>query len=59
MIGARSSSLVFAGRNLFTSTDYTGLNPEGTADGQTQIYQVDLFTLPAPRTFSLRFDAQW
>lgn len=59
MIGARSSSLVFAGRNLFTSTDYTGLNPEGTADGQTQIYQVDLFTLPNPRTFSLRFDARW
>jgi hypothetical protein len=59
MIGARSSSLVFAGRNLFTSTDYTGLNPEGTADGQTQIYQVDLFTLPTPRTFSLRFDARW
>jgi TonB-dependent starch-binding outer membrane protein SusC len=59
MIGARSSSLVFAGRNLFTSTDYTGLNPEGTADGQTRIYQVDLFTLPTPRTFSLRFDARW
>ena len=44
---------------IFTSTDYTGLNPEGTADGQTQIYQVDLFTLPTPRTFSLRFDARW
>ena len=59
MFGARSSSLVLAGRNLLTSTDYTGLNPEGATDGQTQIWQMDLFTLPPPRTLSLRFDARW
>jgi hypothetical protein len=58
-IGARSSSLVLAGRNLLTRTDYTGVNPEGATDGQTQIFQMDLFTLPLPRTFSLRFDARW
>ena len=58
-IGARSSSVVLAGRNLFTSTDYTGLDPEGAYLGQTRINQEDLFTLPLPRTVSLRLDLGW
>ena len=58
-IGARSSSVVLAGRNLFTSTDYTGLDPEGAYLGQTRIAQEDLFTLPLPRTVSLRLDVSW
>jgi hypothetical protein len=58
-IGARSSSVVLAGRNLLTSTDYTGLDPEGAYLGQTLIPQQDLFTLPLPRTVSLRLDLGW
>ena len=58
-IGARSSSLVLGGRNLFTSTDYTGLDPEGAYLGQTRIPQEDLFTLPLPRSISLRLDLGW
>jgi hypothetical protein len=58
-LGARSSSVVLAGRNLFTSTDYTGLDPEGAYLGQTRIPQQDLFTLPLPRTVSLRLDVGW
>ena len=58
-IGARSSSVVIAGRNLFRSTDYTGLDPEGAGTGQTQIAQADVFTLPLPATLSLRLDVGW
>jgi hypothetical protein len=58
-IGARSSSVVLAGRNLLTSTDYTGLDPEGAYLGQTLLPQQDLFTLPLPRTVSLRLDLGW
>jgi len=58
-VGARSSSVVLAGRNLLTSTDYTGLDPEGAYLGQTLIPQQDLFTLPLPRTVSLRLDLGW
>ena len=58
-IGARSSSLVVVGRNLLTSTNYTGLDPEGAYLGQTMIPQQDLFTLPLPRTVSLRLDVGW
>jgi hypothetical protein len=58
-IGARSSSVVVAGRNLFTSTGYTGLNPEGAYLGQTPIAQQDVLTLPVPATISLRLDVAW
>ena len=58
-IGAHSSSVVVAGRNLFTSTGYTGLNPAGGYLGQTQIAQQDVFTLPLPATVSLRLDVGW
>jgi hypothetical protein len=58
-VGAHSSSVVFAGRNLFRSTDYTGLDPEGAGTGQTQIAQADVFTLPLPATLSLRLDVAW
>ena len=57
--GAHSSSVVVAGRNLFTSTGYTGLSPEGGYLGQTQIAQQDVFTLPLPATVSLRPDVGW
>jgi hypothetical protein len=58
-IGAHSSSVVIAGRNLFRSTEYTGLDPEGAGSGQTQIAQADVFTLPLPATISLRLDVGW
>jgi TonB-dependent starch-binding outer membrane protein SusC len=58
-IGARTSSVTLSGRNLLTRTDYTGLDPEVTFTGQTRIDQAELFTLPLPRTFSLRLDARW
>jgi hypothetical protein len=58
-IGARSSTLVLAGRNLFLHTKYTGLDPEASYTGQSGVGQVDLFTLPLPRTLSVRLNVDW
>jgi len=58
-IGARSSTLVLAGRNVFMHTKYTGLDPEASYTGQSSIGQVDLFTLPLPRTLSVRLNVDW
>jgi hypothetical protein len=58
-IGARSSSVILAGRNLITRTDYTGLEPEGAARGQSAIGREDVMTLPLPRTIALRLDLRW
>jgi len=58
-MGARSSTLVLAGRNLFIHTKYTGLDPEASYTGQSSIGQVDLFTLPLPRTMSVRLNVDW
>ena len=58
-IGARSSALVLAGRNVFIHTKYTGLDPEASYTGQSSIGQVDLFTLPLPRTVSVRLNVDW
>jgi hypothetical protein len=59
VVGARSASLGVAARNLWTSTDYTGLDPEVSTTGQTRIDQQELFTLPLPRVVSLRLDLRW
>jgi hypothetical protein len=58
-IGARSSSVVLAGWNLLTRTDYSGLDPEVSSTGQARIDQVEFFTLPLARAFSVRLDARW
>jgi hypothetical protein len=58
-IGARSSALTLVGRNLWTGTDYSGLDPEGSLTGQSQLLQDELFTLALSRAVSLRFDARW
>jgi len=58
-IGARSSTLVLAGNNVFIHTKYTGLDPEASSTGQSGIGQVDLFTLPLPRTLSVRLNVDW
>ena len=58
---ARSASITLAGRNLFTSTDYTGADPE-SMDGSDQFNLVgnngrfgrrDYYQLPSARTFLL------
>jgi TonB-linked SusC/RagA family outer membrane protein len=52
--GFRSARLGLVGRNLFTSTDYTGYDPDvtGPGGGNPFAYRVDYFTYPAYRTFT-------
>ena len=52
-IGARGATVRFAGRNLYTWTDYTGLDPEVNLFSESTVARgVDFATLPLPRTFS-------
>jgi outer membrane receptor protein involved in Fe transport len=53
MPGARSASVTIAGRNLFTSTDYSGLDPE-SADLQDNTFsRREYYQLPALRSFTV------
>lgn len=52
-IGVRSLSLELAGRNLYTFTDYSGLDPETNMFGTSTVARgTDFATYPNPRTFS-------
>ncbi len=48
--GARSATLSLGGRNLFTSTDYTGVDPELT-DYRNSLARRDYYAVPTYRTF--------
>jgi TonB-linked SusC/RagA family outer membrane protein len=58
-VRANALSLTFAGRNLKTWTDYTGLDPEVNSQGQANFTTVELGTLPPNRLFMIRFDANF
>jgi hypothetical protein len=53
-IGFRTARLGLVGRNLWTSTDYSGYDPDvsGPGGGNPFAYRVDYFTYPAYRTFT-------
>jgi hypothetical protein len=60
---ARSLSISLAGRDLHTWTDYSGIDPESNIptsvsanDDPGRFFTADLFTVPLPRTFIVRFD---
>lgn len=53
-IGARGAGITVAGRNLYTWTDYTGLDPEiNLFSANTVARGVDFSTSPIPRTIAL------
>jgi hypothetical protein len=52
----KGASITFAGRNLRTWTDYTGLDPELNETGGSNFTQGEFNTQPPIRTFNLRFD---
>ncbi len=55
--GVRDMSVRVAGRNLYTWTDYTGLDPEvNLFSASTVARGVEFATTPIPRTFSLALD---
>ncbi|WP_242083589.1 SusC/RagA family TonB-linked outer membrane protein [Aestuariivivens sediminis] len=53
-IGAESLRLYVSAQNLFTITDYSGLDPEVNNGGQDdRLAGVDIGALPTPKTFTL------
>jgi TonB-linked SusC/RagA family outer membrane protein len=54
----RSARLGIVGRNLWTSTKYSGYDPDvaGPGGGNPFAYRVDYFTYPAYRTFTAMFE---
>lgn len=57
--GSRGGTLTLAGRNLFISTDYSGLDPESSDQADSQIGRREYYTLPQLRSFSLSFRTNW
>lgn len=56
-VGARGGAITLSGRNLYTWTDYTGLDPEiNLFSANTVARGVDFSTSPIPRTFALGFN---
>ena len=54
----RSARLGVVGRNLWTSTDYSGYDPDvsGPGGGNPFAYRVDYFTYPAYRTYTVMLE---
>ena len=53
-VGGRSLRLYLVGENLFTITDYTGLDPEvSTFDRANASFGTDFFTFPQTRRFTV------
>jgi hypothetical protein len=54
----RSARIGIVGRNLWTSTKYSGYDPDvsGPGGGNPFAYRVDYFTYPAYRTFTAMFE---
>jgi hypothetical protein len=52
----RNASVYVRGSNVFVITDYTGFDPEGQFQGQTDYNQnIDLGSYPRPRSIELGF----
>lgn len=60
LIGAGSASLRVAGRNLFTITDYSGLDPEINMFGANTVARgIDFANTPVPRTYVVGIDVRF
>jgi TonB-linked SusC/RagA family outer membrane protein len=45
-------TLAFTGRNLWLSTDYTGVDPETNLQGSTNAQGIDYFNMPSTRSYN-------
>ena len=50
-VGVSNIAVQVSGRNLYTWTDYTGIDPESNLTGQTAARGLDYFGLPRTRSF--------
>ncbi len=53
LLGASRGSLVFAGRNLWTSTKYTGNDPETSDQRDDTFARRDYYVFPTSRSFTM------
>lgn len=60
LVGARSASVRLAARNLFTLTDYSGLDPEiNMFSANTVARGIDFANTPVPRSYVVGFDVRF
>lgn len=57
--GSRNATLTLAGRNLFVSTDYSGLDPESADQQDSQVGRREYYNLPQLRSFSISLRTNW
>jgi TonB-dependent starch-binding outer membrane protein SusC len=55
----QNASLVFSGRNLWYSSDYSGLDPESSDQADSQVGRREYYVLPQLRQFSLALRLGW
>ncbi len=53
---AERASLTLSGRNLWTTTKYTGIDPEVNGQGEANFAQRDFLSLPSLRSFNVRLN---
>jgi hypothetical protein len=59
MRGMQNATLTLAGRNLFYSSDYSGLDPESADQSDSQVGRREYYVLPQLRSFSLSLRTTW
>ena len=59
LAGATNASLSVTGRNLYTWTSYSGLDPEVTSDRYDTVFASGGFHQPPLRSFTARLDLHW
>jgi TonB-linked SusC/RagA family outer membrane protein len=57
--GMQNATLTVGGRNLFYSSDYTGLDPESSDQSDSQVGRREYYTLPQLRSFTLALRVGW
>ena len=57
--GMQNATLTLAGRNLFYTSDYSGLDPESADQSDNQIGRREYYVLPQLRSFSLALRVGW
>ena len=58
-MGFRDASITFAGRNLWTSTQYRGFDPEVNSQQNANFSVSDFLTQPAFRQYTARIDVSF
>ena len=57
--GMQNATLTLSGRNLFYSSDYSGLDPESADQSDSQVGRREYYVLPQLRSFALALRVGW